>query len=68
MRHEAPAFSNRRVQQSHVPMSRERQSRELGHEQRVQPASGRIPVRERSSSFPAFDTDWDVPAFQRKGQ
>ena len=37
--------------------------------QRVQPASSRIPVRERSASnFPAFDTDWDVPAFQRKGQ
>jgi cell division protein FtsZ len=58
----APAFSNRRIQQA-APVSRE-----LGHEQRVAPASGRIPVRERSSTFPAFDTDWDVPAFQRKGQ
>jgi len=28
----------------------------------------RAPAREaRSSSFPAFDTDWDVPAFQRRG-
>jgi hypothetical protein len=24
--------------------------------------------RATSASFPAFDTDWDVPAFQRKGQ
>ena len=33
------------------------------------PASTRIPSRERATSnFPAFDTDWDVPAFQRKGQ
>jgi hypothetical protein len=30
----------------------------------------RLAVRERPShaSFPAFDNDWDVPAFQRKGQ
>ncbi|MBX3213713.1 MAG: cell division protein FtsZ [Labilithrix sp.] len=62
MRHDAPAFSNRRVQQA-APVSRE-----VGHEQRVAAASGRIPVRERGSSFPAFDTDWDVPAFQRKNQ
>jgi len=35
---------------------------------RVQPTSQRSPARERTSSFPAFDTDWDVPAFQRKNQ
>jgi cell division protein FtsZ len=57
--HAAPAFSNRRVQAAP-------QSREAG--ERMQPASARIPVRERSSNFPAFDTDWDGPAFQRKGQ
>ena len=65
MRHDqAPAFSNRRIPSAapsatagHVP-----------HDQRVQPVSARIPVRERSSNFPAFDTDWDVPAFQRKNQ
>ena len=64
MRHyyHAPAFSNRRVSQA-APVSRE-----AGHEQRVAAASGRIPVRERAANFPAFDTDWDVPAFQRKGQ
>jgi cell division protein FtsZ len=69
--HHAPAFSNRRVpQQQHhqqhqaPPMSRETQP---SHEARVQPSSGRIPARERSANFPAFDTDWDVPAFQRKG-
>ena len=62
MRHDAPAFSNRRVQQA-APVSRE-----VGHEQRVAAASGRIPVRERGSSFPACDTAWDVPAFQRKNQ
>jgi cell division protein FtsZ len=60
--HQAPAFSNRRIPQA-APVSRE-----IGQEQRVAPVSGRIPVRERTSSFPAFDTDWDVPAFQRKGQ
>lgn len=37
-------------------------------DQRVQPSSARLPIRERSANFPAFDTDWDVPAFQRKGQ
>lgn len=70
MRHEhasqapsmAPAFASRRFSQP-APVSRE-----VGHDQRVAPASARIPVRERSSTFPAFDTDWDVPAFQRKGQ
>jgi len=62
IRHEhAPAFSNRRVPAA-APTS------QVPHDQRVQPASGRIPVRERSANFPAFDTDWDVPAFQRKGQ
>jgi cell division protein FtsZ len=50
----APAFSSRRI-----PAAQER----------VAPASTRMPTRERASSnFPAFDTDWDVPAFQRKGQ
>ena len=49
----APAFSSRRI-----PAAQERA-----------PASARLPARERASSnFPAFDTDWDVPAFQRKGQ
>ncbi len=51
----APAFSRRAA-----PMVQE---------SRIPPNSARIPVRERNpSSFPAFDTDWDVPAFQRKGQ
>jgi len=50
----APAFSSRRLVTS--------------PESRVQP-SARIPTRERpASTFPAFDTDWDVPAFQRKNQ
>ncbi len=50
----APAFSSRRIP---APEGA-----------RVVPASTRIPARERASSnFPAFDTDWDVPAFQRKG-
>jgi cell division protein FtsZ len=57
----APAFSNRRV--APAPVSRNAEPQDA----RVQPASGRIAVRERSSNFPAFDTDWDVPAFQRKG-
>jgi cell division protein FtsZ len=50
----APAFSTRRIP---VPA-----------DSRIVPASTRIPPRERATSnFPAFDTDWDVPAFQRKG-
>ncbi|MDB4946812.1 MAG: Cell division protein FtsZ [Labilithrix sp.] len=50
---QAPAFSRR------VPAA----------ESRVIPAaSSRVATRERASAnFPAFDTDWDVPAFQRKG-
>ena len=51
----APAFSSRRIP---APA-----------DSRVVPASTRVPTRERATSnFPAFDTDWDVPAFQRKGQ
>ena len=51
----APAFSSRRIP--------------APSESRTVPASTRVPSRERASSnFPAFDTDWDVPAFQRKGQ
>jgi len=38
-----------------------------GTESRLMTSSSRS--RERSaSSFPAYDADWDVPAFQRKGQ
>jgi cell division protein FtsZ len=51
----APAFSSRRIP---VPA-----------DSRIAPASTRVATRERpTSNFPAFDTDWDVPAFQRKGQ
>ncbi|MBX3192485.1 MAG: cell division protein FtsZ [Labilithrix sp.] len=54
----APAFSSRRI-----PAARSVEG------ERLVPASTRVPTRERASSnFPAFDTDWDVPAFQRKGQ
>jgi cell division protein FtsZ len=50
----APAFSSRRIP---APA-----------DSRIVPASTRVPSRERATSnFPAFDTDWDVPAFQRKG-
>ena len=50
---QVPAFSSRRVAQP---------------SERAPTASGRIPSRERTSTFPAFETDWDIPAFQRKGQ
>jgi cell division protein FtsZ len=60
---QVPAFSSRRLAQP-APE----------HGRVAQPASTRIPIRDSrerferaSSSFPAFDTDWDVPAFQRKG-
>jgi cell division protein FtsZ len=59
-----PAFSNRRV-----PSQQQPPQEAQAYEGRVQPASTRVPVRERpTSTFPAFDTDWDVPAFQRKHQ
>ncbi len=58
-----PAFTNRRVSQA--PVSREAHT---SHDSQVMPTSQRIVTRERSANFPAFDTDWDVPAFQRKGQ
>jgi len=56
-----PALSTRRPQP---------QTREAAPESRMYPASQpRMAVRERApQSFPAFDNDWDVPAFQRKGQ
>ncbi len=54
----APAFSRRPAPPSQV-MSGDR----------VAPSSARIPVRDRAAtSFPAYESDWDIPAFQRKGQ
>ena len=50
----APAFSSRRIP---APA-----------DSRTQPTSTRVPRERATSNFPAFDTDWDVPAFQRKGQ
>jgi cell division protein FtsZ len=51
----ASAFSSRRIA--------------AAADSRVAPASTRVATRDRSTAnFPAFDTDWDVPAFQRKGQ
>lgn len=51
---QAPAFSSRRIP--------------AAADSRIAAASTRVPSRERgASNFPAFDTDWDVPAFQRKG-
>ncbi|MCL2778332.1 MAG: cell division protein FtsZ [Polyangiaceae bacterium] len=56
-----PAFSSRRATpaQVHAP-----------YDSRVQPApAARMPVRDRTqASFPALDTDWDIPAYQRKGR
>ncbi len=52
----APAFASRRVPST-------------SPDTRVSPVSARIPTRERANAnFPAFESDWDVPAFQRKGQ
>jgi cell division protein FtsZ len=65
--HHAQAFASRRAPMPTPPMREAPISREM-HEQRVAPSSARLPIRERASNFPAFDTDWDVPAFQRKGQ
>jgi cell division protein FtsZ len=61
-----PAISTRRVAHAHEVRSQAAVS---------VVAPSRAPVRERaatssvsSSSFPSFDADWDVPAFQRKQQ
>ncbi len=54
---EIPAISTRRV--AHA------------HDARMQasPSQPRLPIRDRGpSSFPSGELDWDVPAFQRKGQ
>ena len=65
-----PALSTRRTQ----PAARESHGRDFqaaaAPDSRMYPGSQpRIAVRERApQSFPAFDNDWDVPAFQRKGQ
>ncbi|MBS2018923.1 MAG: cell division protein FtsZ [Deltaproteobacteria bacterium] len=71
--HHAPVPSQRPVFQQAAPVARASEpapafsSRRLATaaQDRVPAASTRAPVR--SSNFPAFDTDWDVPAFQRKG-
>ena len=49
-----PAFSSRRLQTAQDPRSQAIPSQ-------------RTSTRAPASQFPAFDTDWDVPAFQRKG-
>ena len=57
-----PAMSTRRVQHAH-------EARTAAPHSQQQPPPSRAPVsRERpsSDSFPNFDNEWDVPAFQRK--
>ena len=49
----APAFSSRRIP--------------AAADSRTVPASTRVPRERATANFPAFDTDWDIPAFQRKG-
>ena len=60
MESQMPAMSTRRV--THQQDARAAQ-------QPISSGQSRLPVRERpaSSNFPT-DNDWDVPAFQRKGQ
>jgi hypothetical protein len=60
---EVPVISTRRAAHAH----------EARTTAAAPPSQPRLPIRERaaspaSSSFPALDHDWDVPAFQRKGQ
>ncbi|MBX3233124.1 MAG: cell division protein FtsZ [Labilithrix sp.] len=64
----APAYAQRRAMSAAPAMQHHHEAPQHQEVQRVQPTSQRLPSRDRSSSFPAFDTDWDVPAFQRKGQ
>jgi hypothetical protein len=59
-----PAMSTRRVQQAHdLRVASQGQARIPA----PMPAPQPQPQRERSSdAFPSFDSEWDVPAFQRK--
>src|ERR1019366_9010637 len=44
-------------------------TRRVAHAQEARAtAQPRLPIRERSQSFPTLDQDWDVPAFSRKQQ
>src|SRR5450755_1129162 len=44
-------------------------TRRTAHAQEARAVSQpRLPIRERSQSFPTLDQDWDVPAFSRKQQ
>ncbi|WP_394826422.1 cell division protein FtsZ [Pendulispora albinea] len=77
----APAYPGMRPQaptyqpEHHVPAVA-RRSAPPSYQQASAPPQGRLPLREtqerapvrseRASSFPNFETDWDVPAFQRK--
>ena len=66
-----PGASSQRAPQSeqHVPAISARRP-QSAHEARTQSAGqARLPIRSErpTGNFPNFDQDWDVPAFQRKG-
>jgi cell division protein FtsZ len=73
----APQHAPQQPEQNFVPAISTRRATHAHDARMQQPHSqqGRLPLREThdrgrgdsgGSSFPAFDTDWDVPAFQRK--
>ncbi len=60
-----------RQSESHIPAMSARRP-QSAHEARTQSAGqARLPIRNDaarpSGNFPNFDQDWDIPAFQRKG-
>ncbi len=63
----APAPSVRSYEPSSSPAFASSRRPAHAHESRGAASSVRVPARPATTSdFPSFDTDWDVPAYQRK--
>ena len=61
----APASASR---VSTAPAGARCPSTRAAHVAEARQSQPRLPLRERTQSFPELDHDWDVPAFSRKGQ
>jgi cell division protein FtsZ len=66
----APAAAAQEAPQSVPATRRPHYANEVRPAVAAQPQSQQriAPRSERTTSFPSLDHDWDVPAFQRKGQ
>ena len=69
MLRQAPQSSSRMIpaQQEPAPAPAMQPRRTAHAAEARATAQPRLPMRERSASFPTLDQDWDVPAFSRKG-